>query len=160
MRWLLVTLGIGTAVYTAFLFAQAKGRDLWQSPLLPMHMLTHGAVTGGGVLLLLAALTGMAKFGVLSQALAGVLLLNLALLAVEFTLPHVSHDTRAALRILSHGALRMPFWAAVLLGNALPAALLLAGMAWATPVAALLMLSFAVVFNHIWVRAPQLIPLR
>ena len=28
-------LAVAAAVYTAYLFAQAKARDLWQSPLLP-----------------------------------------------------------------------------------------------------------------------------
>ena len=30
-----------TAVYTAYLFAQAKARDLWQNPLLPPHLLVQ-----------------------------------------------------------------------------------------------------------------------
>src|SRR5436305_6074747 len=41
-RWLLIAglpLGILTAVYTAYLFAQAKARDLWQNALLPPHLL-------------------------------------------------------------------------------------------------------------------------
>ena len=41
-----------TAVYTAFLFAQAKGRDLWQNPLFSMHLLAH-AVLGAGATWLL-----------------------------------------------------------------------------------------------------------
>src|SRR2546427_7933180 len=31
----------GTALYTAFLFGQAKGRDLWQSPLLGPHLVVQ-----------------------------------------------------------------------------------------------------------------------
>ena len=40
-------LGIGSAGYSAFLFAQAKGRDLWQSPLFFWHLVAQ-AVTAGG----------------------------------------------------------------------------------------------------------------
>ena len=36
--WPGVVLAILSAVYTAFLFAQAEGRDLWQSTLLPAHL--------------------------------------------------------------------------------------------------------------------------
>ena len=43
---------IGAAVYTAFLFAQAEGRDLWQSPLLPFH-LVQAAMMGGAALLVM-----------------------------------------------------------------------------------------------------------
>ena len=48
-----MVLGVLTAVYTAFLFAQARGRDFWQSPLLALHMLTNSALTGGAMVLLL-----------------------------------------------------------------------------------------------------------
>ena len=41
-------------VYTAFLFAQARARDLWQSPLLPPHLVVQTAVAGSSVLLLLS----------------------------------------------------------------------------------------------------------
>jgi len=36
--WASAALAVITAVYTAFLFAQAKGRDFWQSPTLALHM--------------------------------------------------------------------------------------------------------------------------
>jgi hypothetical protein len=35
-----------TAVYTAFLFAQAKARDLWQNPLLPPHLVVQAVLAG------------------------------------------------------------------------------------------------------------------
>ena len=37
MMWPGLPLAALTAVYTAFLFAQSKARDLWQNPLLPVH---------------------------------------------------------------------------------------------------------------------------
>ncbi|MDY7092112.1 MAG: 4Fe-4S dicluster domain-containing protein, partial [Acidobacteriota bacterium] len=39
-------LAAATAVYTAYLFAQAKARDLWQSPLLPPHLLVQAVLAG------------------------------------------------------------------------------------------------------------------
>ncbi|HEX6624512.1 MAG TPA: 4Fe-4S dicluster domain-containing protein, partial [Pyrinomonadaceae bacterium] len=43
-----------TAVYTAYLFAQAKARDLWQNPLLPPHLFVQATLAGSAVLLPLA----------------------------------------------------------------------------------------------------------
>ena len=39
-------MAVMTAVYTAYLFAQARARDLWQSPLLPPHMAVQGMLGG------------------------------------------------------------------------------------------------------------------
>ena len=39
---------LATAVYTAFLFAQARARDLWQSPLLPPQMAVQTFLAGAG----------------------------------------------------------------------------------------------------------------
>src|SRR5436305_340789 len=47
-------LGVLTAVYTAYLFAQAKARDLWQSALLPPHLLVQSLVLGSAALALVA----------------------------------------------------------------------------------------------------------
>lgn len=53
-RWLMIPgipLSVMTAVYTAYLFAQAKARDLWQNPLLPPHLLVQALLLGSAVLL-------------------------------------------------------------------------------------------------------------
>ena len=47
---LILLFAFGTAVYSAFLFNQAKGRDLWQSPVLPLHLIAHAAVAGAATL--------------------------------------------------------------------------------------------------------------
>jgi formate-dependent nitrite reductase membrane component NrfD len=47
---LCVPLGVGAAVYSAFLFAQAEGRDLWQSPHLPFALTGQAAALGIGTL--------------------------------------------------------------------------------------------------------------
>jgi formate-dependent nitrite reductase membrane component NrfD len=46
-----------TAIYTAFLFAQAKGRDFWQSPSLALHMLVHSFMAGAAVFLIVNLIT-------------------------------------------------------------------------------------------------------
>jgi formate-dependent nitrite reductase membrane component NrfD len=49
LRWLAllgVPAAVMTGVYTAFLFAQAKARDLWQNPLLPPHLAVQSVLAG------------------------------------------------------------------------------------------------------------------
>ena len=52
--WTAAILGLGVAGYTAFLFGQAEGRDLWQSPTLLWHMLAGAFAAGGGAGLVVA----------------------------------------------------------------------------------------------------------
>ncbi len=51
LRWLNVPLALGAAGYTAFLFGQCEGRDLWQSKLLLPHLLVQAALCGSAALL-------------------------------------------------------------------------------------------------------------
>jgi len=46
-----IPLAILTAVYTGYLFAQAKARDMWQNPLLPPHLLVQSLLLGAATLL-------------------------------------------------------------------------------------------------------------
>ena len=48
-------LAVAAAVYTAYLFAQAKARDLWQSPLLAPHLAVQAALAGAAAMLPLLA---------------------------------------------------------------------------------------------------------
>jgi Fe-S-cluster-containing dehydrogenase component len=51
LRWIIAVLGLGVAGYTAFLFAQCEGRDLWQSKLLLPHLLVQALVCGASIFL-------------------------------------------------------------------------------------------------------------
>ncbi|MCB9845471.1 MAG: 4Fe-4S dicluster domain-containing protein [Phycisphaeraceae bacterium] len=51
LRWVNLGLGGATAGYTAFLFAQCKGRDLWESRWLLPHLIVQAVLCGGLVLL-------------------------------------------------------------------------------------------------------------
>ncbi len=50
--------GVMAAVYTGYLFAQAKARDLWQSPLLAPHLLVQAILLGAAVDAAVRALAG------------------------------------------------------------------------------------------------------
>ena len=50
--WLTALFAIASAGYSAFLFAQARGRDFWQSPLLFWHLIVQAIAAGAAVLIL------------------------------------------------------------------------------------------------------------
>ncbi len=51
--WLGGVLAILAAIYTGFIFAQSKARDLWLSPALPVHLLVQAAMAGAAALAIL-----------------------------------------------------------------------------------------------------------
>ena len=73
------------AGYTAFLFGQAEGRDLWQSPVLFWHLLVQAVMVGSGALAvagLFADLSDSAWLRCRSFVLSTVL--HLLLLGLEY----------------------------------------------------------------------------
>ena len=163
-----VVFGIGAAGYTAFLFAQAKGRDLWQSPLFFWHLLVQ-AVTAGAAALILAGIAGGLDGGA-TAALATVLMVSLivtgGLVLGEIALTPVSEDVRRATELLTCGALKEKFWGLFMtVGILLPVVFLLwagaqAEASWfLNPLAALMALVGLWAFESLWVEAGQSVPL-
>jgi formate-dependent nitrite reductase membrane component NrfD len=157
-------LAAGAAGYSAFLLAQAKGRDLWQSPLLPAHLLAQGVLAGAAVLGILALPLDRGAVRHLSVVLAIALGAALFLILTEMSLPHVTAHTRQAIRNMTLGPSALPFWlGAVLLGSALPLALAAwvaaGGPAGIVVIAALLALAGLAVYEDMYIRAGQSVPL-
>ncbi len=152
----------GAAIYTAFLFGQAEGRDLWQSPLLPLHFLVQACVLGGAVFVLLelaGELSGPAAT-LMRGVFAGALLVDLGLLLLgELSMPHASEVAAQAARSIRAGRYAPMFWGgSVLLGHGLPLALLLcAGSRW-NLVAALAAGCGMFLYEYAFVLAPQEVP--
>jgi Fe-S-cluster-containing dehydrogenase component/formate-dependent nitrite reductase membrane component NrfD len=162
LHWPLIVLASFTAIYTAFLFAQAKGRDFWQSPGLVLHMLGHAFVAGSALLFLLSfPLPAMAGDRLLlARVLFGSLIFSLAVLAFELTTPHATADAHRVARTITRGIFAPLFWGGVVgAGLILPLFLLVSGSLFLIALAALLSLAGLFLSEHIWVRAPQLIPL-
>jgi Fe-S-cluster-containing dehydrogenase component/formate-dependent nitrite reductase membrane component NrfD len=162
LHWPLIVLASFTAIYTAFLFAQAKGRDFWQSPGLVLHMLGHAFVAGSALLFLLSfPLPAMAGDRLLlARVLFGSLIFSLAVLAFELTTPHATADAHRAACTITRGIFAPLFWGGVVgAGLILPLFLLVSGSLFLIALAALLSLAGVFLNEHIWVRAPQLIPL-
>ena len=117
-------LAVLTAIYTAFLFGQAKGRDLWQSTLSPFHLLAQAILAGSAVLLVIAPLAALpAELVTLAWwSFAVVLVVDLViLLPAEFAMPHGTDAAARASRMITRGRYRRPFWGgAILLGHLAP----------------------------------------
>lgn len=156
-------LGIGAAAYTAFLFAQAKGRDLWQSPFFLWHLVVQAAVAGSAVLLVGSLISGGDELlEPLGRVFAVALILDSALMLGEIFLPHATEEARRAADILKHGALAPRFWAfAVGAGALLPLLLILVfpDLAETRWLSSFLALAGLWIFEDLWMKAGQAVPL-
>jgi formate-dependent nitrite reductase membrane component NrfD len=140
-RWLLVPTALGgvlAAIYTAFLFGQCEGCDLWQTPLLPLHLLVQGALSSGAVLSFVALGEGGAVLrAVAVPALGAGLVLHALLLLGEIGMRHTTDNARYATRLIVEGPYRAMFWLGALgLGIVFPAVLLVVGAASGPAIAA------------------------
>ena len=156
LEWVGASLAMFSAIYTAFLFAQAKGRDFWQSHLAPYQMAVHAILAGGaGVILLTGGVSTELAF-----ALSGLLLLNLGIFASELTSSQLTNDAQKAAEMILNGRYSWHFWTAIALTRVIPLLILFTGLAiMPIQLVAVVMLVGILVTEHIWIRAPQLIPL-
>ena len=148
-----VALAVLAAVYTAYLFAQAKARDLWQSPLLPPHLAVQAVLAGAAALLPLDAALGAGAGDELALVLAAAGLAHLLMVAGEVTLAHPTAHARLAAREMTRGRYAAWFRAGIVLVAAgLAAPLLGVG-------AAPLALAGLLAHEHAYVQAGQSVPL-
>ena len=157
-------LGAAAAGYSAFLFAQAKGRDLWQSPMFLWHLLLQAVVAGAAALVVAGFLVGVdaRTLTVIGRTLMIALVASLAVTLGEIALTPISEDVKRAHGLMTVGPFRMRFWGVVIgLGIVFPIALLLVGAAdgGAGIVASALALMGMWFFEDLWVRAGQEVPL-
>jgi formate-dependent nitrite reductase membrane component NrfD len=154
---------VATAGYSAFLFGQAEGRDFWQSPLLLPHLLVAALVAGSASLLLAARALGSAQImvGFLGIVLWASLLVSALVLFAELFTSHATQDAVRAARLLTSGRLRRPLWAGVVgAGIVLPLLLLMsASVPFGSELAAALALGGLWLWEELWIRAGQMIPL-
>jgi formate-dependent nitrite reductase membrane component NrfD len=157
-----VLLAAAAAGYSAFLFGQAEGRDFWQSPLALPHLLVAALAAGSASLLLVARALGGgpgAPWGLRLILLASLAALVVVLVA-ELAGSHPTRDAARAARFLSRGPLAVSLWIGVVAGGiALPAALLVTPSPVAWTAGALLALAGLWLYEDLWVRAGQAIPL-
>lgn len=151
-----------TAVYTAFLFAQAKGRDFWQSPILSLHMLLHAFMAGAAGFAILGfwAQSGAAWGSYLRLVFYGSIALNLVVILAEILTTHPTEDVKQAVKMIVSGRFSMLFWVGTWgVGNLVPLWLVWLGGSALLALAGAFVLLGMYVTEYIWIRSPQLIPL-
>ena len=163
LAWPVAAVAVATAGYSALLFGQAEGRDFWQSPLLLPHLLVAALVGGSASLLLAARAVGSASIvvGGLGLVLWASLLVSALVLGAELFTAHGAEDARRAARLLTRGPLRAPLWGGVVAaGVAMPLVLLpSASVPFGSELAAVLALGGLWLWEELWIRAGQMLPL-
>jgi formate-dependent nitrite reductase membrane component NrfD len=174
-RWLMIfgiPLSILTAVYTAYLFAQAKARDMWQNPLLPPHLLIQAVLLGAAAWLPLAiwfqdGVGELAHSSSIRLSLLGTLatssLFHLLMVWGEVSLTHPTAHARVAIWEMLRGRYKSDFSVGIILsilGGALPG---LALLGYASPSVGVggapLALIGLMLFENAYVQAGQSVPL-
>ncbi len=123
VRAVAVLLALAAGVYTAFLFGQAKGRDLWQDPGLVAHFFIRTALAGIAALNLIAAVNGGYPHG---RIFFWGLLVALGLHGA-FMIGHSARSrtrTSRATRNMVLGKFRTYFWGAFVIGVVVPFAIM------------------------------------
>lgn len=151
--WAGLPLAVMTAVYTAYLFAQAKARDLWQSALLPPHLLVQAVVAGAAALLPWAATQSPDTVPALAWTLAGASAVHILFVIGEVTLPHATAHARLAVHEMTRGTYAAFFWTGLVAVAAAAAA------PWLGIAAAPLALIGLLAYEHAYVQAGQSVPL-
>lgn len=160
--WASAVIAIIVAVYTAFLFAQAKGRDFWQSPTLAIHMLIHSFMAGAALFSMTNVIIGTeadwSEF--LSKVLYISIGLNLFIMLIELTITHPTEDSRRVAHMIVSGRYKTQFWlGTVLIGNVIPLILVFVGGGMLSAIAGLLVLIGIYITEKIWIEGPQRIQL-
>jgi Fe-S-cluster-containing dehydrogenase component/formate-dependent nitrite reductase membrane component NrfD len=160
-----------TAIYSAFLFRQARGRVFWHSAFTPLHLLVQALVAGASALVITGAagslLTGARwhgeGFDFLTYQLAGALIAHFVLMTAEVFMPEENVEKSRAARLISKGLFARWFWGgAVAAGIVLPLIALATGLVQDDAIAiaaSLLALGGLFIWEHIWVQAGQAVPL-
>ena len=101
--------GLGTAGYTAYLFAQCEGRDLWQTPLLLPVLLAQAVTAGGATYAVLDLFMAVPETEAIAWVLLGGVGATAALVWMELA-SHGSRHVELAVETMTHGRYARQFW--------------------------------------------------
>lgn len=145
-----------TTIYTAFLFAQARGRAFWKNNLSPYFMLFHAFIFGCmGVSLLLAQ-----QLHLQYTLVEWMHVINIILTIIMFQGTKVM-ESKMASNIILKGKYKFHFWGMViLLGNLIPLAMYHFGTADIIfNIASVLLVIGILTAGYLFIKVPQLISL-
>ena len=109
----------GTAGYTAFLFAQCEGRDLWQTPLLLPMLLARAVTAGAATWLIMDLFVEVPSPDAVRWSLIGGVSAVLAVSWME-TVSHGSRHVELAVHEMVKGEHSSLFWGGIALGGIVP----------------------------------------
>src|SRR5690606_15948470 len=121
-------LAAATAGYTAFLFAQCEGRDLWQTPLLLPLLLTQAVTAGAATFALADPVMAVPEPDAVRWALLGGVAATGALIATELAARGTRH-VELALAALTRGPFAARFRVGVVAGVVIPGLLVVLALA-------------------------------
>jgi len=167
LQWLAIpaVLGAaGTAGYTAFLFGQCEGRDLWQSPLVLPMLLAQAGTAGGAVYSLIDLFAAVPDPTAVRWVLVGGAVASLTLVSMEVT-NRGSRHVELAVHAMVRGEYSGRFRVGVIVGMLAP--IIVVGVALALDTAgsalpavgAIAALVGMFAYEDAFVRAGQSVPL-
>lgn len=172
VMWSGAIFAILTAVYSAFLFKQARGRVFWNNTLInAIHLLVQAMIAGSATLLIAAFVNAAIKRQFFMEShvefllyeLLGAMIAHAILIAGELFIPEENIEKARAVRFIKKGIFSKLFWFGVVgAGIALPILLMITGVAQFDIIAlltSLLVLAGLFLWEHIWVQAGQAVPL-
>jgi Fe-S-cluster-containing dehydrogenase component/Ni/Fe-hydrogenase subunit HybB-like protein len=165
-------MGVAAAAYSAFLFAQGRGRDLWQSRLFLWHLIIQAVVAGSASTILVTVTVTISGLGLVAGGrqilhtidplLAASILVSVTMILAEMYMSPPTVDIKHATDLITRGALSTQFWyGAILVGGMVP--FVLTAIATSTDhlwiilnvMAAVSALFGLFVFDNIWIVAGQ-----
>lgn len=149
-------LAVITAVYTAFLFAQAKGRAFWDNKMSILFMLLHAIILGSIIITFIISLNSKLE----NQILNWIHVLNLIVTLWLFKGSKVLESKIVSDMILK-GKYKFQFWGIVILiGNIIPVLLLYFFQVGSIAHFASIFIVVGIVLaNSLFIKVPQTIPL-
>ena len=117
-----------TAGYTAFLFGQCEGRDLWQTPLLLPTLLAQAVTAGGAGYSIIDLFVEVPETNAIRWAFLAGVCVTAALITLEATSKGTPH-VEAAVHQMIKGTYRDRFWFGVLVGLFVPGCVLILALA-------------------------------
>ena len=163
--WASAALGLGVAGYTAYLFGQAEGRDLWQTPLLLWHMIGGAIAVGGGASLLAAAALDDLAGSI--EAFAWMMLIGAAVVGLmsltELFGSHTTTNAEAAMHHMTRGEFAFQWWLGQVLIVVIPlvaASAVLVGVdVWVGAIGGVAAMAGVFLADDAFVKAGQSVPL-
>lgn len=157
-----IVLAAFTAMYTAFLFAQAKGRDLWQNPALPLHLLSQAVLSGAAVYTIMGLFFSLpaSSMHLVHLTLLVSVVLHLVLIISEMVIPHTMEGAKRAAHHMIYGKYRFYYWTGLVVGALIPSLLaLFVGSIIVPVISSVLALIGLLAYEHAYVQAGQSVPL-